>query len=327
MKRRAGFLCIAAALGAAVPAVAEAPALSLPIDCDFGSTCYIEDYVDADPGPGQRDYACGLKSRDDHRGTDFMLPSFEAMRAGVHVLSAAPGIVAATRDGMADTPVTPETRDDIRGRECGNAVRIDHGTGFATLYCHLKRGSLRVREGDRVARGHILGEVGLSGLTNAPHLHLGVLQDGEIVDPFRPVPDATCRDEPGAGLWQSEIAYSPTGLFTAGFSADVPTFEAVKSGAARVSELRADQPIVLYGHAFHAEPGDRLIFTATGPEGEVFRRDIALDAPKAQLFRAFGRRAPDGGWRAGQYRGYVRLMRGTTLIAARHADVTVTDSP
>ena len=311
-------------LAAAQMAAADAPSFGLPIDCTLGETCYIEDYVDTDPGPGQRDYMCGLKSRDDHRGTDFMLPSFEAMQTGVAVLAAAAGTVAATRDGVIDSPVTAATREAIRGRECGNAVRVDHGEGWQTLYCHLKRGSIRVRQGDRVMTGDVLGQVGLSGLTNAPHVHLGVLKDGEIVDPFHPDDVSQCGQQTDGGLWQAPLDYTHAGLFTAGFSTAVPDFDAVQSGAARVQDTTGDQPLVLYGHVFHAKPGDRLTLTTQGPEGEVFRRDITLDDPKAQLFRAFGRKAPATGWPAGAYRGYVRLMRGDTLLAARHADITVT---
>jgi hypothetical protein len=91
-----------------------------------------------------------------------------------------------------------------------------------------------------------------------------------------------------------------------------------------VHEAGANQPLVLYGHVFYAQPGDRLTLTAQGPEGEIFRHDITLEDPKTQLFRAFGRKAPAAGWPVGAYRGYVRLMRGETLIAARHADITVT---
>ncbi len=323
MRRRAAAV-LALALCAARPAVAEPPRLSLPLDCDYGRTCVIEDYVDTDPGPGHRDHACGLKSRDDHRGTDFMLPSFEAMAAGVNVLAAAPGMVAATRDGMDDTPVTPETRAAIEGRECGNAVRVDHGDGWQTLYCHLKRGSVSVRQGERVATGDVLGQVGLSGLTNAPHVHLGVLRDGEIVDPFHPDDITQCGQETDGGLWQDRPGYARAGLFTAGFSTAVPGLDAVQSGAARVQETTADQPLVLYGHVFYARPGDRLSLTAQGPEGEIFRHELTLDDPSVQLFRAFGRKAPAAGWPAGAYRGYVRLMRGGTLLAVRHADITVT---
>jgi hypothetical protein len=307
---------------AAAPAAAEPPRLALPLDCDYGRSCVIEDYVDAVPGPGQRDYTCGLKSRDDHRGVDFMLPGFAAMEAGVSVLAAAPGVVAATRDGVEDIPVTPESRARIAGRECGNAVRIDHGQGWQTLYCHMKRGSLTVRQGDRVETGDVLGEVGLSGLTNAPHLHLGVLHEGRIVDPFNPENRESC----GTGsetLWEIELPYHKTGLFTAGFSERVPDFADVQSGAARRESVVPGSPLVLYGHVFHAEPGDTLLLQAEGPEGEILRHETMLDAPKAQLFRAFGLKAPPGGWPEGDYRGYVRLWRGEVLIATRHADIEV----
>jgi len=324
MMRRAYALSVILTLAAAQMAAADAPRLALPIDCTLGETCYIEDYVDTDPGPGQRDYMCGLKSREDHRGTDFMLPSFEAMLTGVDVLAAAPGTVAATRDGMADTPITTATREAIRGRECGNAVRVDHGDGWQTLYCHLKRGSIRVREGDSVTTGDLLGQVGLSGLTNAPHVHLGVLKDGEIVDPFHPDDVTQCGQQTDGGLWQDRPDCTRAGLFTAGFSTAVPAFDAVQSGAARVRDTTSGQPLVLYGHVFYAQPGDRLTLTAQGPEGEIFRHVLTLDDPKAQIFRAFGRKAPATGWPAGAYRGYVRLMRGAKLLAARHADITVT---
>lgn len=308
----------------AAPAAAEMPTLGLPIDCTLGQTCYVEDYVDTDPGSGQRDYTCGLKSREDHRGTDIVLLSFEAMEAGVNVLATAPGLVAATRDGMQDVAVTPETRADIKGRECGNAVRIDHGGGWQTLYCHLKKNSISVRKGDTVQAGDVLGRVGLSGLTNVPHVHLGVLKDGQIVDPFNPENRNTCGTATGNGMWKDAPDYDRAGLFTAGFSSAVPEFDAVQSGAARLHDTAPDQPLVLYGHAFYAKPGDALSLSASGPKGEIFRHEVILDNPQAQLFRAFGRRAPEGGWPEGPYRGYVHLTREGRVIAVRHADITVT---
>ena len=311
-------------ISVAAPAAAEMPILDLPIDCALGQTCYVEDYVDTDPGSGQRDHACGLKSRDDHRGTDIVLLSFEAMEAGVNVLAAAPGMVAATRDGVPDVAVTPENRADIEGRECGNAVRIDHGDGWQTLYCHLKRNSVGVKRGDLVQAGDVLGLVGLSGLTNVPHVHLGVLKHGQIVDPFNPENRNTCGTATDNGMWKDAPDYDRAGLFTAGFSTAVPDFDAVKSGAARVRDTAPDQPLVLYGHAFYAKPGDALSLSASGPEGEIFRHEVVLDNPQAQLFRAFGRRAPEGGWPEGAYRGYVHLTREGRVIAVRHADITVT---
>lgn len=307
----------------AAPALAEPPALSLPIDCDLGQSCYIEDYVDLDPGAGLRDHACGVKTRDGHRGTDIVLMSFEAMTAGVDVLAAAAGTVAATRDGMHDRPVTPETRAEIEGRECGNAVRIDHGQGWQTLYCHMRQGSVAVKTGDRVEAGTPLGQVGLSGLTNVPHVHLGVLKDGEVVDPFHRDATAHCNDHDGDTLWAAPPAYDKAGLFTAGFSINVPTLETVQSGAARVAETTPDTPLVVYGHVFFAEHGDTLTIAARGPSGDIFHQTMTLEAPQKQLFRAFGRTAPAGGWPQGAYRGHVTLKRGERVVANRHADIIV----
>ena len=93
------------ALLVAWPALAqEAPRLALPIDCIPGRTCHIQNYTDADPGSGARDFTCGPLTYDSHKGTDFALPDLALMRAGVTVRAAAPGRVTGLRDGMADTP-------------------------------------------------------------------------------------------------------------------------------------------------------------------------------------------------------------------------------
>ncbi len=306
-------------------AMADPPALSLPIDCHLGKTCYIEDYMDADPGAGQLDYTCGLKTRDGHRGTDFVLLTFEALAAGVDVLASAPGTVAATRDGVPDRPVTDDTRGQVKGRECGNAVRIDHGAGWQTLYCHLAQGSIMVRQGDRIAAGDPLGQVGLSGLTNIPHVHLTVLKNGQAVDPFHPDPAQSCGNDPGKDLWQITPDYTRAGLFTAGFSTSMPSFQDAHSGAARVRKAPHNLPIVLYAYAFHPKAGDTLVLSATSPKNEeIFSKTIEIEDPKAHLFRAFGRRAPAEGWPAGSYRGYVTMKRGDQVLAVRHADLEIT---
>ena len=245
------------------------------------------------------------------------------MAEGVNVLAAADGTVAAIRNGVPDQAVTEENRTMIERRECGNAARIDHGDGWHTLYCHMANGTLRVSPGDKVASGQVLGQVGLSGLTNVPHVHLGVFKDGKVIDPFAPDPDATCGQPESNGLWRQAPEYHTTGLFTAGFSTAIPSFEDVKTGAARVRNGHPGDAIVLYAHAFHAQPGDIMEFTAIGPGGEVFNHSLVLEDPKPNLFRAFGRRSPEFGWPAGFYRGYVKMMRNGHLLAVRHGDFTI----
>jgi murein DD-endopeptidase MepM/ murein hydrolase activator NlpD len=63
----------------------------------------------------------------------------------------------------------------------GNYITIDHGKGFTTLYAHLDE--LFVRSGDKVSKGQIIGTVGSSGGSIAPHLHYEIHLNGEPVDP------------------------------------------------------------------------------------------------------------------------------------------------
>ncbi|WP_417718405.1 M23 family metallopeptidase [Salipiger sp.] len=313
---------IAALCVSAAPLAAETPVLDLPIDCVPGRTCYIEDYVDHDPAPGrQRDFACGINSRDGHKGTDIALLSFDAMEAGVEVRAAAPGTVLRMRDGMVDDYTMPGVTDD---NACGNAAIIDHGDGWQTLYCHMKQGSVSVTPGQEVKAGDRLGLVGLSGQTTHPHVHLTVYHDGALVDPFRP--DASldsCGDSAGT-LWADPPTYYRTGLVTAGFSTSVPSLAAVGDGSARVTETAPDSPLVVYAHAGHAEPGDVLTIRARDPQGtEIFRTEETLTDPQVSQMRAFGRKAPPGGWPAGAYLGEATLTRDGTVIAHRNAHVTV----
>jgi murein DD-endopeptidase MepM/ murein hydrolase activator NlpD len=63
----------------------------------------------------------------------------------------------------------------------GNAVFVDHGDGLVTQYFHLSR--VDVRQGQQVARGERVGEVGATGRASGPHLHFGVRWRGARVDP------------------------------------------------------------------------------------------------------------------------------------------------
>ena len=146
-------------------AMAEPPVLSLPLECIPQKTCFIQNYVDVDPASGVGDYRCGKSSYDGHKGIDFRIRSIAEMRRGVGVLAAARW----NRQGGArwyGGPVdTKQRATEIKGRECGNGLVIDHGDGWETQYCHLLKGSLLVKRGDEVTRGQKLGLVGLSGKT------------------------------------------------------------------------------------------------------------------------------------------------------------------
>ena len=99
---------------------------------------------------------------------------------GADVLAVADGTIEAVTDGVpenvpGDSRAVPITLD-TRG---GNLVILDVGDDRFVTYAHLIPGSLTVRVGDRVKRGDVLGELGNSGNSSAPHLHFHL---SEIVD-------------------------------------------------------------------------------------------------------------------------------------------------
>lgn len=68
-------------------------------------------------------------------------------------------------------------------KSLGNVVALSHGYGFKTSYGHLSK--VKVRVGQNVKRGDILGEVGNTGLSTGPHLHYTVEVKGSAVDPLK----------------------------------------------------------------------------------------------------------------------------------------------
>jgi murein DD-endopeptidase MepM/ murein hydrolase activator NlpD len=63
----------------------------------------------------------------------------------------------------------------------GNYVEIDHGHGFITRYAHLE--DIKVKAGQSVTKGAIIGTIGSSGGSIAPHLHYEIIRDGKNVNP------------------------------------------------------------------------------------------------------------------------------------------------
>ena len=95
---------------------------------------------------------------------------------GNDALAVADGIVTEVKDSIPENvpgfssravPITLETVG-------GNHVIVDLGAGRYAFYAHLQPGSIRVRRGDRVKRGQVLGLVGNSGNSTEPHLHFHV---------------------------------------------------------------------------------------------------------------------------------------------------------
>lgn len=287
----------------------------MPLACTPGKDCFIQQYVDRDPGPGVRDYACGAETYDGHKGTDIRLPSTGDVAKGVAVLAAAPGVVVGTRDGVPDRLVRgPADAELVKNIECGNGVRIDHGDGWTTQYCHMRKGSVAVHQGDHVETGTKLGEVGYSGDAAFAHLHIQVEHDGKIVDPFLADDGEACsKDRSGVSLWSGDarkaLAYQEGAILQSGFADRPVKLEELETGQA-IAAPSAAAPIVAYVWAINLQKGDVLAIELA-KDGKVLSSNAQeLDHSKAQYLLFAGKKAPAGGWDKGTYMARAKVTRG-----------------
>lgn len=101
------------------------------------------------------------KARKLHRGMDFTAPKGTP--------------IYATGDGKVK-------RADNNSSGYGKHIRIDHGYGYVTLYGHLSK--YNVKKGQKVKRGDLIGFVGSTGRSEAPHLHYEVWKDEDRINPI-----------------------------------------------------------------------------------------------------------------------------------------------
>mgnify|MGYP003630426083 CR=1 FL=1 len=288
--------------------------LAFPLDCTSDDTCFIQQFVDNDPTSGISDFTCGNLTYDGHKGTDIAIPSLTDQAAGVDVLAAADGTILGTRDDMADILQIGPDAPDITDRECGNGVVIRHEDGFETQYCHMARGSITVEAGQSVSAGTPLGQVGLSGQTQFPHLHLSVRKDGKTIDPFNADGQAACPDPTAPSLWAMPIATPAGGIVNIGLADAVPEFDDIKAGTANTGTTTNGPAMVAWVHLFGPRVGDTLRMTMTGPNGVTFENTQTLSRDQARAFRAFGRRTPTEGWVKGSYVLNVIHTRGDAVL-------------
>ena len=291
--------------------------LALPVACDLGTDCYIQQYMDHDPSPAATDFTCGPLVYDGHSGTDFALENRAQMQAGFAVLAASPGKVKARRDGVADFAPYAD------GQECGNGVVVDHGGGWETQYCHLRMGSVLVQVGQAVDTGTALGLVGQSGQAEFPHLHLSLRRNGVDVDPFAPDATNDCAKPDDPGLWQTPIAYTPGGIIGIGISPAVPEYAMIKIGLGSPNLPKTVPALVVWAYVFGGRAGDALLLDITGPQGVVITERVVLEKTQAQLFRAVGKKRKAAGWPPGTYSGTAKLLRAGTEISDETVEIDI----
>ena len=322
-------LAFAAALGFSSNTIAQSIQLGLPIACEPGRTCYIQNYRDVDPSASARDYKCGTLTYDGHNGTDFRLPSLASQKAGVGVLASASGRVLRTRDGAPDGAFGKSAREAVRDVECGNGVVIEHQEHWETQYCHMASGSLAVKPGESVKAGQPLGRVGLSGLTEYPHLHFTVRHEGAVVDPFAyGAASGSCGG--GELLWHpalhAQLAYQERTVLNAGFASGPVTMELVEDGSAGQELPSASAAaMVAFVRVIGLKTGDAQWLVIKDPIGNVIAENRAapLQGNKAQYMLFTGRKRPASGWDRGTYKATYVVERDGGVVLRKELELTL----
>jgi hypothetical protein len=335
MGQTLGRLLVALAFGpfilsAAPPSAGAPPAFKWPARCTLGGSCVIQNYVDHDPGPGARDFNCGTLTYDKHNGVDIRLRTLRQQMAGVDVLAAADGKVLRVRDGVIDQSVRVRGVAEVKGEDCGNGVVVDHGGGWQTQYCHMAKASLSVKPGDAVRAGDRLGAIGLSGMTEYPHLHFTVRHDAEVVDPFvRTGTTPSCGANGDGGLWDPALrlkgAYRARAVLNAGLTTAPPTMDGIESGDVDAASPRGDANLLAYVRAIGLKTGDTPSLRLFDAKGATLAENQlpTLDRDKAQHLIYVGRKVPNGGWAPGVYRAVYQVEHDGKVVLSQAFNAAV----
>jgi murein DD-endopeptidase MepM/ murein hydrolase activator NlpD len=287
------------------PAVPSSTVLQWPLAGGDGRDWVINNYVDLDATGGTRDYTggsgSGAKTYDGHNGIDIDVPNFRWMDAGLSsVLAAASGVVLTVVDNEPD-----------RNTSClGNAnlVRVRHADGLVAIYGHLKKGSAAVSVGQEVPAGAILGIVGSSGCSTAPHLHFE-LRDAanRVVDPFRD------------GMWAAPPAYHTTvTLMDLAISAGNMTVQQIKDPAPNVASVPLGSVLGVGVSMAGGGPGDAIRMVITAPTGATFSNNpLTITTALRHSYWLWNQplSPTPGAWTVAIYLNEV-LVRSETVIAA-----------
>jgi murein DD-endopeptidase MepM/ murein hydrolase activator NlpD len=110
-----------------------------------------------------------------------VLPEYTGISQGFHI--GHPGIDITAKLGSKIYPLKEGVVVNMTNMkwDYGRSVTIDHGNGMVTLYAHM--GKIFVEEGEKVTTDMPIGEVGVTGRTTGPHLHLEIIKSDNRVNP------------------------------------------------------------------------------------------------------------------------------------------------
>lgn len=284
-----------------IAAISSSYGMGFPVDCELGKNCWIVNlprhFVEDNRRGNEVDFSCGSKTYPGHKGTDIAIRNLAKMEQGVDVLATVDSVVRGMRDGMDDVNIREAGQDSIKGRECGNGVVL-RADGFEYQYCHLKKGSINVRAGDKIEKGEVIGQIGLSGNTEYPHLHLSVRKKyGDTWIDFDPFygKGIECGLEPSP-IWENSNVLTQsmqTGIvYHYGFSFEVPKVTKVRQGIYDDIEYNSRPEMIIgWVEVFSANQGDKVIIKLYSDKAEepIIKEHI-FNKYKARYFLYAGKK-------------------------------------
>lgn len=173
-------------------------------DCGY---YYISAFVDLDATSAVKDWNCGARTYNGHRGIDIVSWPFiwDKMDQNlVDVIAAASGTIVAKVDGNPDRVCNGVGG----GSTSNNYITIQHADGSQALYVHVKTGSMTTKTiGQTVVTGEFLAHPGSAGQSSGQHLHFEIRSLGTFASYIDPN-YGTCNTAIGASWWASQKPYT-----------------------------------------------------------------------------------------------------------------------
>jgi murein DD-endopeptidase MepM/ murein hydrolase activator NlpD len=210
-----------------------------------------------------------------HSGDDLFLWPFPWLLMDaqqIQIVAAAPGTIIGKFDGNYD-------RNCSFNSNAPNAVYVQHADGSVAWYFHMKSGSLTSKPvGDTVAVGEVLGSVGSSGSSTAPHLHFEIhssVSGYSILDSF----SGSCNSAQNGSLWAVQPAYYDSKINKVATHSAAPNMPACAA-------TPADDEVPNFKNAF--QPGDTLIFAFYYHDQEKGQANqITVYEPGGAIYESF----------------------------------------
>ena len=239
-------------------------------DCGY---YFISAFVDLNTAGGQvRDWNCGTRTYDGHRGNDIVAWPFiwdKMDRKLTEVIAAAAGTIIAKVDGHFDRVCNPA------GTELANYIHIQHADGSTALYAHLKSGSLTTKTvGQAVAAGELLASIGSSGISNGAHLHFETRSDGNFNNYLDPSYGA-CNTGIGASWWASQKPYMEPEIMKLSLHSYWPYFASCPNTTDTTYEVNSfvstpGAQAIFHAASKHVQTGDTWNFRIINPDNSTF---------------------------------------------------------